>query len=74
MLIPVLWLSHIFHLTIRYRPSFVCYLCKESQSIGLKKVFDKTIAAQIHGSNFVIFNFLINDGFFLEPCRIFGFF
>ena len=27
----------------------------------IKKVFDKTIAAQVQGSNFVIFNFLEND-------------
>ena len=28
-----------------------------------KKSFDKTIAAQVHGSNFVIFNFLENGDF-----------
>ena len=31
------------------------FLFKESQSIWINKVFDKTIAAQIYGSNFVIF-------------------
>ena len=40
----------------------------------IKKNFDKTIPAQVHGSNFVIFNFPENDDFFLELCRIFGFF
>ena len=30
----------------------------------IKKLFDKTIAAQVHGSNFVIFNFLENGDFF----------
>ena len=29
-----------------------------------QKCFDKTIAAQVHGSNFVIFNFLESDDFF----------
>ena len=29
-----------------------------------KKVFDKTIAAKVHGSSFVIFNFIENDDFF----------
>ena len=32
----------------------------------IKKVFDKTIAAQVHGSNFVVFNFLENDDFVLN--------
>ena len=27
-------------------------------------MFDKSIAAQVHGSNFVIFNFLEDDDFF----------
>ena len=63
MLTPVLKTSHTFHKTIRQKPSFFRYLCKESQSIGSKKVFNKTIAAQVHGSNFVIFYFLENDDF-----------
>ena len=37
----------------------------------IKKVFNKTISAQVHGSNFVIFNFP-EITFFLELCRIFG--
>ena len=39
-----------------------------------KKGFDKTIAAQVHGSNFVIFNFLENDDFFLNSEEALGFF
>ena len=46
------------------KPSFFYYLCQESQSIGSKEVFDKAIAAQVHGSNFVMFNFHENDDFF----------
>ena len=48
---------------------------QEETKYWIKKVFDKTIAAQVRlGSNIVIFNFLENDVFFLELCRIFGFF
>ena len=43
--------------------SHFLYICKESK-YRIKKVFDKAIAAQIHGSNFVIFNFPENDVFF----------
>ena len=48
-------------------------LQKESK-YWIKKVFDKTIAAQVHGSNLVIFNFLENGDFFLLLYRIFGIF
>ena len=40
-----------------------------------QKVFDKTIAAQVHGSNFVSFNFLENGDFFcnsVESSEIFN--
>ena len=55
-----------------YLKEHLIILCKDSQSIGSKNVFDKTIAAQVHGSKFVIFDFLENDDFFLELCRILG--
>ena len=35
----------------------------------IKKVFDKTITAQVHGSNFVIFNFLENGDFFCNSVK-----
>ena len=38
-------------------------LQRESKYL-VKKVFDKTIDAQVHGSNLVIFDFLENDIFF----------
>ena len=40
-----------------------CYLCVDNQSIGSKKVFDKTTAAQVHGANFVVFDFLEDDNY-----------
>ena len=42
--------------------------------IGSKKVFDKAIAAQVHGSNFVILNFLENDNFFWNSIESLDFF
>ena len=53
---------------------FLCYHCKENQSIGPTEVFDKAIAAQVHGSNFVIFNFLENDDFLLNSVESLEFF
>ena len=49
---------------IRQESSFFCHLCYDSQSFGSEKAFDITIAAYVHGSNFVILNFLENDDFF----------
>ena len=40
-----------------------------SVTIWSQNVLGKTIAAQVHGSHFVIFYFLENDDF-LEICRI----
>ena len=53
---------------------FLLLSLQRESKYWIKKVFHKTIAAQVHGSNFVIFNFLENDTFFPELCRIFGFF
>ena len=39
-----------------------------------QKSFDKTIAAQVHGSNFVIFNFLENGDFFCNSVESSDFF
>ena len=39
----------------------------DSQSIGPNIFFDKTTAAQVHGSNFVTFDFLENVKFFWNP-------
>ena len=52
------------YFTIRQNPSFSCHLCYDSHSFGSEKVFDKTIAAKVYGSNFVIFHFLENEDFF----------
>ena len=37
-------------------------------------MFDKTIAAKVHGSNFVIFNFLENDDFLWNSVESLEFF
>ena len=43
---------------------FLLISLQRESKYWIKKVFDKTIAAQVHGSNFVIFNFLENSNFF----------
>ena len=53
---------------------FLLLSFNESQSIGSKQVIDKTIAAQVHGSNFEIFNFLENDDFFWNSVESLDFF
>ena len=40
----------------------------------IKNVSDKTIAARVYGSNFVIFNFLENDNFFWNSVESLEFF
>ena len=42
---------------------FLLIFLQGESKYWIKKVFDKTIADQVHGSNFVIFNFLENDDF-----------
>ena len=71
MLTPVQSTSNAFHQTIRQKHSLFAILAKTVKVWDKKTNFDKTIAAQVHGSSFVIFNFLENDDFFLELCRIF---
>ena len=74
MLIPYPIDKPYISLNNKVEPSFFRYLCKESQSIGSKKVFNKTISAQVHGSNFVIFKFLKNDDFFWNSVESSDFF
>ena len=42
---------------------FLLISLQRESKYWIKKVFDKTIAVQVHGSNFVIFNF-IENGYF----------
>ena len=42
---------------------FILLSLQGESKYWIKKVFDKTTAAQVHGSNFVVFNFLKNDDF-----------
>ena len=42
---------------------FLLISLQEESKYWIKKVFDKAITDQVHGSNFVIFNFLENDDF-----------
>ena len=57
----------------KVEPQFLLLSLQRESKYWIKKDFDKTIAAKVHGSNFVIFNFREND-VFLELCRIFRFF
>ena len=43
---------------------FLLISLQRESKYWVKKVFDKTIAAQVHVLNFVIFNFLENGDFF----------
>ena len=57
----------------KVEPKFLLLSLQRESKYWIKKDFDKTIAAKVYGSNFVIFSFLKND-VFLELCRIFRFF
>ena len=39
---------------------------KKANVFGQKIVLDKAMVAEVHGSNFVIFNYLENDVFFCK--------
>ena len=43
---------------------FLSLSLQRESKYWIKKVFNKTIAARVHGASFVIFNFLENDDFF----------
>ena len=49
---------------LKVEAQFLLISLQRESKYWIKKVFDKTIAAQVHGSNFVIFNFLENGDFF----------
>ena len=50
--------GNTLHLTMRLKTGSFCCILQEDQCIGSNKVLDKSIAANVHGSNFANFYFL----------------
>ena len=76
MLTPALQTSHTSYISLvnKVETQFPLISLQRETKYWIKKVFYKTIAAQVHGLNFVIFNFLENGDFFCNSVESSEFF